>query len=117
MKKKVLKALKRSIKKWEKKAEQTIDELDFGPESCPLCELFHPSINDKILWGSACIECPIYEKTNEKYCNKTPYKATADIWDEWDIQKHLSKKQEVKLREGIQEEIEFLKGLLPNESQ
>src|SRR3990172_1778234 len=63
MDKKTLEALKKSIIKWGKIAKST-KEKDLGGYNCGLCGLFV---------DVACVGCPIYSKTNKKYCRDTPY--------------------------------------------
>ena len=59
-----LKALKLSIKKWEKIVKST-RATDTGPENCALCELFY--------YDKYCDDCPVQEKTGSTGCEDTPY--------------------------------------------
>ncbi len=60
------KALKGSIKKWEKIVNGT--GWDEGTTNCPLCRLYHI----KYVRTIGCTGCPIKTVTGEKYCNNTP---------------------------------------------
>lgn len=57
-----LKALKGSIRKWERIVDGT--GSDQGTKNCPLCQLF---------WSGDCLGCPIREQTGDPYCLRTPY--------------------------------------------
>ncbi len=71
MNKETLKALRRSIRKWEKLAEGK--GADKGMDNCPLCKMF-PS----------CQECPVFEKTGYRDCVETPYIS----WGVHHVKKH-----------------------------
>lgn len=60
------KALKGSIRKWERIVAGT--GIDKGGDNCPLCTQF---ANEKNGWG--CIGCPIAEHTGASDCARTPY--------------------------------------------
>lgn len=102
MDKKTLKALKGSIKKWEKIVAGT--GTDKGMDNCPLCH-----VNDH-----NCKKCPVYLITNHTNCSYSPYiawcnhmeKSTQD-WDSpW---KAIGPKQKAL----AQAELNFLIALLP----
>jgi len=107
MNKKTLKALKESIKKWEKIVSG--EGEDRGGENCALCEMFAED---------ECIDCPVYIKTGEHSCGGTPY-------IEWRNHQsyHLYTTEEgfvvrcSKCKELAQRELEFLKSLLPEKRQ
>ena len=111
MNKKTLKALKGSIKKWEKIVDGT--GRDNGGDNCPLCLLFIMNMdNDK-----DCPDCPIGIKTGENFCEKTPYLA----WLNHTRGKHdQSSSIEVKCptcKKLAIKELDFLKSLLPKENE
>ena len=60
-----LTALKGAIAKWKGISEGII--IDHGATNCPLCQLF---LKDK---EAACVGCPIYQFTGEKFCRETPF--------------------------------------------
>ena len=64
MKKMVVAALKRSIKKWQKIVDG--EGADEGPYNCALCQMFNDSEH-------MCRGCPVYGRTGETYCAETPY--------------------------------------------
>ncbi len=57
-----LKALKGSIKKWERIVRSTRSR-DRGDENCPLCQEF----------DALCTGCPVATKTGYIGCHETPY--------------------------------------------
>lgn len=63
MDEKTLKALKGSIKKWERIVRRT-DAGDKGTDNCPLCTLFY---------DDNCAGCPVREFSQVPFCSKTPY--------------------------------------------
>lgn len=88
MDKRTLKALKGSIKKWEKIVDGT--GTDKGPDNCPLCKLFFDSTD--------CLGCPVNNATGKTGCRGTPY-------DDYSLaaDKHVP----------ALAELDFLKSLLP----
>lgn len=78
-----LKALKASIRKWERIVKGGMEG------DCPLCKMFRDrDIEDD------CDGCPVMEKTNRPFCRGTPY---------WDDDSPAQAKAE----------LDFLKSLLP----
>ena len=63
MDKKAVKALRGSIKKWERIVLGTGEDL--GPQNCPLCKEY--------LRGFSCDGCPVYKDTGEPFCDGGPY--------------------------------------------
>ena len=103
MNQKTLKALKGSIKKWEKIVAGT--GIDTGEDNCPLCQLFHD--------GFSCLGCSIHELTGRDRCMGTPQQK----WVAHHFGVH-SKYSNVKIECKICErhakaEVKFLKSLLP----
>jgi len=102
---KTLKALKGSIKKWEKIVKGT--GVDEGDKNCPLCKLF---------FLKKCLGCLIFEKTGRFGCIKTPY----NDWVNHHILKHENKLKKMKVycdtcKELAQKELDFLKSLSKKE--
>lgn len=89
---KTLKALRGSIRKWERIVAGT--GSDNGPHNCPLCRLF--------FWNrEACEGCPVAAKTGRAQCDGTPYRDY-----DWSGSK-----------EDARRELNFLKSLLPKKSK
>lgn len=106
MNKKILEALKGSIKKWSNIVKTTTVK-DMGCANCPLCALFSSSF---------CKGCPVRLKTGVKYCYKTPYPE----WINHHYQKHddgsfgrRRYKNCAKCLQLATDELNFLKSLLP----
>lgn len=99
--------LKQSIEHWRRLATGTARKGEgIGPAHCPLCLEFC------LTYANACIGCPIYEKTEKKFCGGTPYSAAKDAikmdgnWqDVFD--------DNFKAKAAL--ELAFLESLLPNE--
>jgi hypothetical protein len=66
MDERTLEALKGSIAKWEAIVAGT--GLDGASDNCPLCHIFHPDFSNV-----ECDGCPVYERTDNRYCGNTPY--------------------------------------------
>lgn len=97
MDEKTLTALKGSIAKWEGIINGTVK--DKGSRNCPLCRLFNPS---DCYYEKRCVECPIYQKTGEKFCENSPYEDYLDIYNNEEREKVAAEKF-----------LAFLKSLLP----
>lgn len=104
MKDKASVALNESIKKWQQKlkiAKSLLgkrnpivpDEYRFGPDACPLCELYM----NRFL----CKGCPVSQKPSRTMCRDTPY------YDAYLKAYNFSDETIV----AIQKEIDFLKSL------
>ena len=63
MDKKAVKALRGSIKKWERIVLGTGEDL--GHDNCPLCKEYCRE--------SGCDGCPVAEDTGERFCDGSPY--------------------------------------------
>ena len=102
--KRKLKALRGSIQKWEKIVDGT--GMDKREENCPLC-LTYPE----------CSSCPIAETVDRNGCWGTPWIK----WTQHQHQKHLShgymKVECPTCKRLAKKELNFLKGLLPEEEQ
>lgn len=99
MKKRTLKALKKSIAKWEKNAERKFThEVRTGVSDCPLCTLF---------FMNSCKGCPVSEASGVTNCDNTPYNNVVNL-------KPLSSEPvRPALKDAIEREVAFLKSLLP----
>ena len=103
---KTLKALKQSIKKWERNAvAETPEDTMVGSDSCPLCKLF---------WKRRCEGCPVRDRTEETYCDGSPYDDAEFASVRWG-----SAPEDENLRNAAhaaaREEVAFLRSLLPEE--
>lgn len=98
-----LKALRGSIKKWERIA--TGKGIDKGGENCPLCQLF-------ILPNDSCAGCPIATRTKQSDCHGTPYMEWHDV-NPWPEDAGGRKATTKAHRAAAQKELDFLKSLLP----
>jgi hypothetical protein len=101
MTKKTLTALKGSIAHWERMRDDVAAPHESpGPDSCPLCHLY--------FGRSHCdIRCPI-AAANHEHCVGTPYQYAEDLHDPNGVS--------AAFREAAQEEINFLKSLLPKQN-
>lgn len=72
---KTLKALKGSVRKWDRLARG--EGLDRADANCPLCKLFY---GDPLQSSPGdCVGCPVMKETGEQYCAGTPY----SDWSHW----------------------------------
>lgn len=90
-------ALQGSIAKWE--AIVAGNGVDEGPDNCPLCKLFHPSVAPDD-GRQNCDGCPVKAKTGRSYCAGSPY----DEYAEGGTSRAQAKR-----------ELKFLQSLLPQE--
>ena len=105
MDKNTLKALKGSIKKWEKIVDGTGE--DDGKYNCPLCQKFI-NIN--------CDGCPVAEKTKKSFCCGSPIDDWGDYCPNVMIPCKISdfpKSAQAKATRLAQAELDFLRSLLP----
>ena len=98
-----LEALKGSIAKWEAIVAGTME--DEGVDNCPLCQRFHACF--RTLPGECCQGCPV-DAFSGRGCAKTPY---VD-WGQFGVDKVSTDEH----RAAAQAELDFLKSLLPKES-
>ncbi len=107
MDKSTLKALRGSIKKWEKIVDGS--GADDGPANCPLCQKF---------FKNSCDGCPVAKKTESIGCFDTPF----DDWDYLCNKEGIDEGPPIKTsdfknkRKAIaiaKREVKFLKSLLP----
>ena len=105
MDKVTLKALKGSIRKWERIVEEK--GMDEGTINCPLCWLYYGSDS------GTCVGCPVMKKTGLAECKGTPF----TDWIRHHKEQHLDifpcavRCEECK--KLARRELEFLKSLLP----
>jgi hypothetical protein len=97
METKTLEALRESIQKWESRANGNF--LAPSPSHCPLCTLFY--------FDAYCKGCPVMERTGKDCCLGTPCETYQDAADSEGM--HL-------LISAAQEEVLFLKSLLPKDA-
>lgn len=112
-----LQALKGSIEKWQGIVNGT--ENDDGAENCPLCKLYLHADGidaDEDEDEDTCLECPISIKVNDIMCGSTPYQD----WANHHINDHecygfpkIAECYDCKIL--AQNELDFLKSLLPKE--
>jgi hypothetical protein len=106
MHEKVLKALKGSIKKWEKICYKGGEDRRF--HNCPLCKLF------SVAWGT-CGGCPVCKNSlSHKGCENTPWAA----WKDHHTDEHHENRVNMKIKcpeckKLAEKELNFLKSLLP----
>lgn len=106
---KTLKALKGSIRKWEKIVTGT--GVDKGKDNCPLCQKFqdrNPAL------GADCIGCPVAIAAKMRYCRNTPY----EEWDrrsepECNLKRGYNFEGWPEKLDSAKKELNFLKSLLP----
>ena len=78
----VRKALLQSIKKWESNIDaKSPDDVLISRDDCPLCLIFN---QDHMPRDKKCEGCPVYSKTKEQFCNKTPFVQAELEFEEWD---------------------------------
>ena len=122
MKPATLRALNKSIDKWEKVS--TGDLEDRGMRNCALCQRFAvgPQASRRVDWGpdigepcttKADEQCPVYAKTGQSHCLGSPY----EKWFDWhathgggDGKTFAMTKRAKQIARA---EVKFLKGLLP----
>ena len=111
MKKQTLRALESSIIKWQ--ANTTIEhseDVKINRQDCPLCQLFSTPLNKY-----SCDGCPVADETSEKWCINTPYSEALTYWEEWVFTKHRKHRDAFHIK--AQEEVNFLKSLLPTKEK
>lgn len=99
---KMLEALKASIAKWEDNTKIThISESKIWGDTCALCEEA----------GLTCSGCPVSERTGHVNCEETPWKEIpAIVGDVKSLSAPLSA-----FHRAAQDEVDFLKSLLPED--
>ncbi len=104
-------ALKESALAWRIRAAGVISKPN--AENCPLCKL-HNRPEQFITFkenDARCLQCPIYLKTGERFCEGTPYKHYNN-YTRWKI-RNLSDKDIAEMKIWADQEYRFLLSLLP----
>lgn len=110
MNKSTLKALKKSIKHWERNVEANYPwEVSISAYSCALCLKF-------ALAEQSCKGCPVFAVTAQSNCFGTPYYLAKDVLDEWSNDPK-SRLRALTFKNVAQAELDFLRSLLPAKSQ
>jgi hypothetical protein len=103
-----LKALKASIRHWERMRKDWTSEKP-SADNCPLCRMFNGETTEEV---ERCVGCPVAEFTNAELCLNTPYNAAHDIYSF--VRLHDDSTAAVAAwRKAAAKEIKFLKSLLP----
>lgn len=102
MKLEALKALKASIKHWDRMVHDNrlVDELPSSSD-CPLCELFNKSANI-----NRCSGCPVFDSTGRTLCGGTPYAEAFGAYRSFGI-------SSPEFMKAAKLELKFLRSLLP----
>lgn len=103
---KTLKALKGSIKKWERIAAGT--GLDKGDDNCPLCKVFKQG-------AVICGGCPVALHSGAVNCKNTPYLDWLNV-ENVIGGRNYNKATTPQLKAAAQAELDFLRSLLPAEA-
>lgn len=105
MNKATLKALRASIKHWEENvAAETPENASVDAAYCALCRKFYKD--------HLCIGCPVMTNTGFSCCENSPYENANDKLYDWEIGGSRAN-----WRRAAKKELEFLKSLLPQESE
>lgn len=103
MDKKTIRALRASIRKWERNAKvKHPDKYLLDSDDCPLCGLF---------FHHDCEGCPVMQKTGRPNCGGTPYIKANIACSNWEWQAGPMEEAHA----AAQEEVAFLKSLLPEQ--
>ena len=108
---KTLEALKASIEKWERNAvAETPDEYKTSWRDCPLCHLFNHS---DMVRDDRCRGCPVFDRSEEKFCDGTPFNKAAWTLERW----MRGIEAQAAAHEAARAEVAFLKSLLPTDAE
>lgn len=102
-KKRVLKAIRGSIEKWQKIIRG--EGVDYGVENCPLCDLFYQE--------GSCPDCPVNHDGNHPDCQATPYYRFR--LESYRLAAGGLVIRNPRSENAAKEELEFLKGVLRRE--
>ena len=105
MSKRAEKALRGSIKKWERIVAG--DGTDNGVDDCPLCSLCFGDFSTR------CDGCPVSEAVKDNACHGTPHEEWADHHDEVHDEEVETKVHCPTCKTLAKKELTFLQGLLP----
>lgn len=95
MKENALRALKASIRHWERVLLGK--DVLIGPSTCALCKEFY---------SADCAGCPVKEKTGHQYCSGTPYYKASAAFCQFEP-------MSFKALVPVYRELMFLRSLLP----
>lgn len=106
-------ALKESIAHWERMRDNPVDcgEAPYA-DDCPLCRVFWqvPTIS------ASCCNCPVFSRTRKSGCVGTPYTRAEKVHR--GIHYRLDNPEYMQVwTDSANDEINFLKSLLPQEEQ
>ena len=93
-----VKALKGSVRKWQRIINDT--GVDLGTDNCPCCKLYYKY---------NCRGCPIRIVTGQRQCNSTPYDRILGTWEL--LGKDFSSYSELQ-KQAAKDELYFLKAIL-----
>jgi hypothetical protein len=105
---KTLKALKASIRHWERMRKDPSSEKPTA-DNCSLCMLFNSYKTEGEL---RCVGCPVSEFANAELCLNTPFQSAHDAYA-YARELRDSKAPLAAWRKAAAAEIKFLKSLLP----
>lgn len=80
--KRAKKALRKSVAKWQHAAKTGDTSRCGGAADCPLCNLYHPSLNDGNMREGCSPSCPIKLATGQDWCKGSPYEPWEDAFTE-----------------------------------
>lgn len=113
MDQKTLTALQGSIEKWERIVAGT--DIDRGGENCPLCKEFADEVDP--VEDSFCYGCPVSAAVGQSECGGTPYAQFAQLVPWIAFGESRGRATTPEQIAAAQAELDFLKGLLPQESE
>jgi hypothetical protein len=105
--------LKKSIEKWEGIVNRS--EVDDGTNNCQLCIQYFDEI--QFYYPNACSGCPVSESVGLPGCKGTPYIAWAKYQEDSDIGDTKYKVFDDHSKKLAQDELDFLRSLLPTGKQ
>jgi len=113
----ILDALNDSIAHWERLASgKRKPNESVGIYDCALCRMFNKHSEDGS--DTRCKGCPVKEKTGIRFCKATPFVRAEEITEDLEIYDSPEEAMNSsEFKEAAQEELEFLKSLLPKISQ
>lgn len=107
---KILKALKKSIKTWEKRVKaKHPSKVLISYRGCALCA----AVNELAEY-TTCNGCPVQESVGEPNCFETPFYDAMNSFRDWHKHPNSSEVQ-ADWKTDAQSEVDFLKSLLPKE--
>ena len=102
-------ALRESIKHWEENvAAKKVEDTGVAASDCALCIKFFDD--------GLCNGCPVKQHTSRVRCKETPFYRAWIAENNWFVNPG-SEKAAAAFKAAAQEELDFLKSLLPKEKQ